>query len=266
MVKYKALLTGGTGFLGKNFLEELLKDENFDYVKIFTRNKKKNFNSKKIKYLKKKNIKSINRKDILGLNTLIHLSAEGVVKNKQNFKKIINHNYYESKKLIELCLKSNIKFFFISGSCFEYGFSGNQGKLSTKSELIPFDFYSLSKVFFFNWLKSLNLKKKKFFYARFFNLYGNYESKKRLYPQIKNINKKIVLKYSRDIRDFIEIKRAIRLSIKKFKKNRNHFSVENIRSNKPKTVLNFVKENINTKLYKKYIIVNNKNSKIRKLF
>ena len=43
MVKYKALLTGGTGFLGKNFLEELLKDENFDYVKIFTRNKKKKF-------------------------------------------------------------------------------------------------------------------------------------------------------------------------------------------------------------------------------
>ncbi len=98
---------------------------------------------------------------------------------------------------------------------------------------------------------------------RLFNVYGQGENKKRLFP---SVNRAIKLKNfftihsSNQIRDFIDINKATEMIIDalNFKKNSSKFpQIWHIASGKPQTVKNFILSNFNENFTKKIIFKNN---------
>ena len=115
--KEKILITGGSGFIGKNLINFLKKKK---FKLFFIKNNKKiNLDKKnKIKCSLNETNKILNFIDQIKPDYLIHLAWSGIpdFSNKNNFK-----NYIQQIKFIKMIKMTKIKKIFISGSCFEYG-------------------------------------------------------------------------------------------------------------------------------------------------
>ena len=107
-------LTGGTGFLGKNFLKLALKNNH--RVTALTRKTKKLFKHKNLKWLigslEDNWIKELKKNEIL-----VHFAAEGVINN--NPIDIYDVNIYQSEKLFKDAIKANCKKWLIISSSSE---------------------------------------------------------------------------------------------------------------------------------------------------
>ena len=112
------LITGGSGFIGKVIIDDLLKTNN--NILSISRKKKLSF-SKNLKWLKAdiSNVKNY-KNAILDFkpDILIHLSWDKI----PNFsKKNCDENFKNSKILLNFIIKyTKCKKIIISGSCFEY--------------------------------------------------------------------------------------------------------------------------------------------------
>lgn len=145
----KALITGGSGFVGSHIVEELVK-KNFkvivlDIKKPKTKNvvfvKNKDFNLKSLKKITKK------------VDYVFHLSGvSDVNKVKNNSIYTIENNILNTTKLLEACKNSNVKRFFFASSIYAYGNTGNLYTTSKiSSELIIKNFsllYNLNYTIF----------------------------------------------------------------------------------------------------------------------
>jgi nucleoside-diphosphate-sugar epimerase len=169
------LITGSTGFIGKNLVNTLLKEDH----KLFLVSKNKNR-----KFIKKKNIISLrcdinfneaNLKKVKNFSPdiLVHLAWSGIPDySKENSKK----NLLKQKKFFEkiFCI-SSIKKIIVTGSCSEYK---GQEYLTSK-------YFSNSKIRIKNFVKKRCLKKKiSFIWSRLFFVYGKYQNKRSLIPKI----------------------------------------------------------------------------------
>jgi nucleoside-diphosphate-sugar epimerase len=148
----KLIIFGGEGYIGRVVQNDLSKlgYKCFSYDNlIYTNNKKKyvkkvkkrNFifaNIKNLKLLKKK----IDTFDyVLILSGLV---GDPITKKYPSISKKINETY--TKRLIDLCLKSNIEKLIFVSTCSNYGISKNNQIVNEKSKLKPISLYSKSKV------------------------------------------------------------------------------------------------------------------------
>ena len=147
----KILVTGGTGFVGKNLIQNL----NNHKVLILTRKKIKN-ESRGIEYFKcdlnipKTYLKKIKR---FKPQVLVHLAWQGLPNYDE---KISFKNLLITKKLLENIHRiKSCKKIIISGSCFEANNLG--GKVDENSINKRVNFFSLTKNFLKDW--SINLFK-----------------------------------------------------------------------------------------------------------
>jgi len=113
----KILVSGGDGFIGRNLITELLKDDN--YIINIDNNitsYPQNFNS--INYKKiTADISEIDINKFVKVDVILHLaSVASPLVYKQNPKLVINPNVFGSKKLIEIAERDNAKYFFSSTS------------------------------------------------------------------------------------------------------------------------------------------------------
>jgi len=105
----RILLTGGTGFIGKN----LISFFNFKNIHVDNLSREILQNNKKLNYfLKEKQLEKTKTYDVL-----IHLAAEL----DNTSKRLIPTNVSLTKKLLNLCLKNNINRFIFSSSHLVYG-------------------------------------------------------------------------------------------------------------------------------------------------
>ena len=137
----KIIVTGAGGFIAQNILKHLSNLKNIR-IKAFLKKKTKVYKNKNITYEIKK-IENIKKKDLKGYNAIFHYASTGAT---NFYKNTYETNVIHTLNLFELALQAGIKRLVVPGSCFEYGLSAKiNKKLSTKSNLLPKGYYSMSK-------------------------------------------------------------------------------------------------------------------------
>ena len=180
------LLTGGTGFFGKNLIKILEKSE-LNVLVISRKYRKSEF--KNIKYIKSDlRLSNNNFNRIKKFNPLIvvNFAWEGI----PNFsKKICDKNYKDQvfffKKILSL---NNLKKIISLGSCWEY--KKKYGICSENNNLNKSNYFSKSKNNLREFLDK-NCKKKNiyFLWFRVFYAFGPYQKNSSLIPYVKKKNR-----------------------------------------------------------------------------
>tara|TARA_B100000989_G_C19526482_1_gene467169 strand:- start:2 stop:844 length:843 start_codon:yes stop_codon:yes gene_type:complete len=248
-------ITGATGFVGSNLLNNKNFIKKFKKIYCLTRRKKVS-NLKKIIWIKG-NLSSNLKKYFRYSDCILHLAAHSANKPYDNLVNCIKWNCLISTKLINDAFKSGVKKFVIVGSYHEYGYAGQilkKKKVSPNNFCLPLSTYALSKSFFFQTLFSWSLGKDiSIKYLRLPHVYGVGELKSRLWPQIQSTKvKKIVLGNPEYKTNFLNIKKLTKkfnylIDIKKFK--RKTFEIINV-TDKEMSLHNFVvseKKRLNSK-------------------
>ena len=245
----KIFLTGGSGFVGRKFIKEALKVGHVIYA-ITRKNKKKNKNLIWLKgdldkdwsrYLKKSKV-------------LVHMAAAGVNKHI-DLEEAINVNILKPHKLLINAINSKCFNWIIIGSASEYGKQAKLKKpLSNKTKEFPETNYEVTKNLFTKLSISLSKKyKTKCRIMRLFNVYGEGENKKRLWPSMKiaaKLNKDFKMSDGKEIRDFISVDEVAKviLNATNFKiKNKSFPQIWHVASGKQISVKSFALKN-----WKKY--------------
>jgi nucleoside-diphosphate-sugar epimerase len=237
----KLIITGATGFIGKNLLKE--KELKKHEVIILT-NKKLKKKTKKIN----SNIENINKKikQVIkfGPEILIHLAWEGI----PNYgKKNSYKNYIKQKKFFKALRKvKTIKKIIITGSCFEYGIL--KGSPNEKKNITSMTDFSKAKIAIYRYLKNEFSKSVRIIWLRLFYVYGIGQRNDALIPYlIKNLmnGKKIYLKEPYAARDFINVKDVCNVIVNFIKINKQGiYNVGTGKSNNPVKIINYILKDI----------------------
>lgn len=253
----KIFVTGGTGFVGNNFLN-LASKEN----KIYAVTRRKNNNNiKNVEYLHGKLSNNwdtyLKKSDVL-----IHFASTGVKNQNQNLQHCIEFNVLESLKLFLNAYKNNLTKWIVIGTSSEYGMTLEKNKrVSVSDTLLPSTNYSISKKIFFETIFNTALSlDAKLIYFRLFPVYGYNEPVHRLIPQLikhSRNRREMIINNSNvriDYSDVIDVCKKILKSSKFKNTNFKYPQVWNLASGNVITIENFIK---------KYIKKNNINVKIK---
>ena len=183
----RIFLTGGTGFLGKYFIKEAIK-EGHELVCLCRRKYSNLKNSNKNINWIQKNITDLAKEDFLNIDGIVHLASAGVSPKLVSIQELIETNIKGSMHLVRLGYLANIKRFVFAGTCHEYGESANQYKyIPTTAPLKPLNYYASSKVGCFFLLKQFCLENDiELVYARIFSAYGIGQDKRNFWQGLYN--------------------------------------------------------------------------------
>lgn len=244
----KILITGGTGFIGRNILSELSKSKK--YI-IFSTYRKKKIRIKNVNWIKIKTLKSDKFKDE-SFDVLLDLAWYDL--DNYNSLSHINSQVHEHLALCKNLLKSNNNMsLYIIGTSLEYGF--REGKLNEKFIPRPHVNYSKGKNMYRKNL--IKIKKKvnfKLTWLRPFYIYGDNQQKRTLYSQfkraVKKKHKKFKMSKGDQKRDYLDVRKVAKILINLINKN-TEFGIVNICSGKPVRIIDLVeswKKNLNSKI------------------
>lgn len=213
----KALVTGGTGFIGSNLVRELLQREWEVYVLVRKNsslgyNRLKNFENIRYIYIDELFGEDFNDCDVPQFDVCFHLAAYGVDYNQQNIDQLINGNVKFTMDLLGFCKKNKTKKIVNTGSCAEYGL--NEGKkLNEENKLNPQSLYGAAKAS--NTIMANAFSKENdipLVTVRPFGIFGPNEGIHKFVPQLMKViieNKPIEMTYGDQIRDYLYIEDLI---------------------------------------------------------
>lgn len=197
-VKKKVLIFGGSGFIGKNFINKLKKKNSYKILATYSSRKIRN--NKNITYTKFNFQNKISNK-ILNFNPdfVYFFIWENIP--FFTFKNCFWNFYYSIKILQQIAKYKSIKKLIISGSCME---NFNEFKISNKRNLIFFFLAkNLLRIWVFWGLKNITIYWFKIFFA-----YGPFQRKESLVPYLINSiqnRKKPILKNRCEKKDYIYV-------------------------------------------------------------
>ncbi|WP_302162719.1 NAD(P)-dependent oxidoreductase [uncultured Fusobacterium sp.] len=242
----KILITGGTGFIGKN-LVSYLKNKGYEVFLLIQKHeiekiKEKKFNAILWKtLLERTNIEDIYGNNINKIDITIHLASYGVNSLEKDLDKMLNVNINLSLKLVENLYKLNCNKIILTGSGFEYKYNGK--KLTEEDLLYPNTLYSAAKSSSIALTQSLaKIKNIKTITLRLFNIFGEHENKNRLLPSLflnKDKNN-IPFTFGEQIRDFLYIQDVVSAYEKVLLKDVFDDEIYNICSSKETNIHDFI--------------------------
>lgn len=211
-------LTGGTGFIGSHFINAAHQAGH----NIFAI-RRKNSNPK-VKIIKEP---FWIEGDLIGdyieyykkCDVLVHFAAHSANVPYDTLENCIKWNVEFSFYLIKNALRAGIEKFLISGSCFEYGRSGDMYEfIPPDAPLLPTQTYPTSKAMantlFYGWGSINNLYLK---ILRVFQVYGEGELETRFYPSLKKAaleGKDFPMTKGEQVRDFINVTQVAKRFVK----------------------------------------------------
>lgn len=213
------LLTGATGFVGRQILFSLL-DKKIEVRAIVRRGKENFFKDKNSK------VELITSDDLFkesddwwaeqckGIDTIIHVAwyAEPgkYLQSPKNIECLIG-----SLNLAKGAIKAGIRRFVGIGTCFEYDL--NVGDLSINTPLKPSTPYAAAKAGLYTFLSELlPVQSIEFSWCRLFYLYGEGEDERRLVAYLHkqlSKNQTVELTSGRQVRDFLDVSEAGRMIV-----------------------------------------------------
>lgn len=258
------LLSGGTGFFGKNFINFASKKG----YKIYAISRRKQKKIKNVKWI----ISDLDKyhKDFKKCEVLVHLACDGVINRKISYKKAFNTNVIKSSKFLINASKAGCLKWVIIGSSSEYGKTLLLGKpVNVKSKRLPICNYGKSKSVFSDLVVVLSkIVKSQYRIMRTFPVYGESENKKRLVPSLlKTIKEKknFTINNPMEIRDFSKIGDIVKKILKATnfsKKNKQIREEWHLASGKTIKIGDFVKNICKSNNYKQKLIFKKKKSNL----
>jgi nucleoside-diphosphate-sugar epimerase len=244
------IVTGATGYIGRNLIPRLLKKKYKITILVRNKNKLSSFKwFKKINCIKfdfdncKLNLKKLKKNSIL-----IDLAWNGLPNYYSNihFKKNVNSHYLFIKKL----LKNNIiKDLIVTGTCQEYGMKCGLQKVNSKTT--PTTAYGKAKKRLYT--KIFRLKKFynfNFKWLRLYYSYGSWQNKNSIFPKlifaINNNHKYFKMSKGDQLRDYIPISKMVTKIIKVVQNNKID-GIFNVCSGNPIKLKDLVKKIIKLK-------------------
>ncbi len=244
----KILLTGATGFVGKNLVKELLL---LDYsLLLLVRNKAscQNFEwYSKVEIIEYDLTNEFTNEQIDKIskcNRLIHLAWQKLPNYKELFhiEESLMINYFFIKKVVQL----GIKDITITGTCLEYGLQ--EGCLSVENDVRPDNPYALAKhtlhLFLLQLMKFYNFKLK---WLRLFYMYGEGQSENSVIPQLYKALEEgrdvFNLSGGEQVRDYLDVKEVVRL-ITKAAIEVSESGVYNVCSGEPITIRQLIQNHV----------------------
>lgn len=180
------LITGATGFVGKQVLKNLLAQG--AHIRIVVRNDSviKLNPTDKVEVIRTHNLfeedQSWWEENLQGVDTVLHLAWYAEPGHYLN-SSINLECLTGSLRLASACVKVGISKFIGIGTCFEYDV--RKGYLSTKTPLLPETIYAAAKASTYFSLSNLfALSNVDFAWCRLFYLYGEGEDSRRLVPYL----------------------------------------------------------------------------------
>ena len=203
----KIFLTGGTGFIGSNFIDRALNCGH--EIIAINRNKKTQKKCDGLVWVYG-DLSGDYRTFLSKCDILVHLASYGVNDGSEDLDDYIYWNVLKTFDLCKQAYSSNIRKFIISGSGFEYGRSFERYEfIPSSAPLEPITNYAISKamasILLNGWASNNNVYMN---IMRFFMVYGNGESKNRLWPSMKRAalsGEDFKMTKGEQIRDFISV-------------------------------------------------------------
>lgn len=211
----RVLLTGATGFVGRQVLKRLLQKD--VAISVISRSSQENFplqDSKITQYFRTNNLFTENdawyNNVCEGIDIIIHVAW--YAEPGKYLESSLNLDCLSGTlALAKAAANKGIKKFIGVGTCFEYDLTTDK-TLETTSPLNPTFLYSIAKTATFQSLEKFFCNEGiDFLWTRIFYLYGEGEDERRLVAVLRrklSLNKSVDLTSGNQIRDFMDVKLA----------------------------------------------------------
>lgn len=211
----KIFLTGGTGFIGSNFIN-YAHSKGIELVCLRRKGSKPRVKLTKNPIWIEGTIDDNLSKELSKCDVLIHLASHSTNVPYDTIEKCLEYNLFSSLKFLNQAKASGISKFIVAGTGFEFGKSGERySKIPNNAPLEPTMTYPASKaaasIIFYQWAIENIIK---FKYLRIFQVFGNGEDENRLWPSLKRAaysGLDYPLTIGEQVRDFIDVENLVEL-------------------------------------------------------
>jgi len=241
------LVTGGTGFIGGNFINAVPEDINV----VATR---RAISECKVKLVREvewipRGIDELGPVDLIGKDALVHFASVGVSPQKATWEELYHGNVFSALSLIQAATNAGVKRVIMAGSFIEYGFSADMYEyIPPTAALLPTTPYASSKAAAFEMVHAFCVNAKiPLFYNRIFSAYGEGQFTGNFWPSLRKAalsGKDFPMTKGEQIRDFISVEEVAQAFVKDLNAElKSDFSpqVKNVCSGQGTTVLDFAK-------------------------
>jgi len=230
------VVTGGSGFVGSNLIEHLIKKTNYRIISLddySSGSKKNHIKNIRVRYIKShtKYISKVLKKYIKSINSVFHFGEfSRIYQSFLNMDKCIQSNSIGTNAVFEFCLKNKIKLIYSATSA-SLGNFGNDKNLS------PYAFTKAKNLELLENLKKWFKFKYEIIY--FYNVYGSRQICKGNMATVIGIfedhykkNKPLpIVKPGTQSRRFTHIKDTVEVCYEAWKRDKcRHYSISNKKS------------------------------------
>lgn len=243
----KIFVTGASGFIGSHFLNKA----HLSGAEIIAL--RRNVNSKPRIRLNKqpvwltKSLSEVNASDLIGVDVVVHLAAHSMYPPYDTLSNCLHWNLIAPVNLFNEAIGAGIERFVITGSCFEYGETGEQYEyIPADAPLKPTLTYAASKAAASVAFCQMAIEKKlKLSIHRIFQVFGPGEAENRLWPSLKYAaenGQDFPMTFGEQIRDFIYVEEVVEVLWKDCLNKeitKGKPIIKNLGTGKPKTIKEF---------------------------
>lgn len=248
----KIFVSGSTGLIGSHFVHLALEKGYKVYALRRTIDSKPRVKWEKYPIWITKQMDDLDINDFKGIDIFVHLAAHSMIPPYDSYVNCLYWNLFAPLKACSEAMRAGVNNFLIAGSCFEYGKTGEDlDFIPTDAELKPKNTYAASKAMSSIAFKHFStLNNVPVTYLRIFQVYGEGEAEFRLWPSLRKAALSGIdfpMTKGEQIRDFIEVSEVAQCFLKeaeqmvKGKKSEPSFTVKNIGSGNPQSILEFSK-------------------------